>query len=358
MGMPDTEKIDSPRPAIRLLAVIVIYKLQPLEASTLQTLSATAASMSSSELNLKILVWDNTPGGQDIGALPDGIFYERAPHNPGLPRAYNRALELAEAEGYEWLLTLDQDSFLPANFLARMTSLARELGPMKTIGAIVPQVIADGRIISPFQFLFAAVPRWFSKGFVGISKRAAYAANSGAVLRVAALLEIGGYDPMFPLDLSDTNLFHRLHRSGKSVFIAGDLSMHHDFALLKKHARMSIERYEAALRDDCAFWDIYMGPIARFERILRFAGRACKDFIQPSEPAFRERTLLELKRRLLKPRQERIAEWKAWAKLRSANNAKGADPQYRPLTAPSEHRSPSMKNDEFEPFTKQVAKPL
>jgi len=321
-GTRDAERNSSPQALTRLLAVVVIYKMQPRDSSTLQTLLATAANTSSDELDLKILVWDNTPGGQDIGELPGGILYEPAPHNPGLARAYNQALELAEAEGYEWLLTLDQDSFLPANFLVRVADLAREMSSVKTIGAIVPQVIADGRIISPFQFLFGAMPHWFGRGFVGISKRAAYAANSGAILRVCALHEIGGYDPMFPLDLSDTNLFHRLHDSGKSVFIAGDLLVHHDFALLNKHARMSIERYEASLLDDCAFWDIYMGPFARFERILRFAGRACRDFIKSSDPVFRERTLLELKRRLLKPRQERIVEWKRWATLRSANNSK------------------------------------
>jgi GT2 family glycosyltransferase len=349
------ERSSSSQSAVKLLAIVVVYKMQPLDSSTLQTLLATAANISLAELDLRIVVWDNTPGGQDIGELPGRILYESAPHNPGLSQAYNEVLKMAEAEGYEWLLTLDQDSSLPANFLARIAELARELSPVKTVGAIVPQVIADGRIISPFQFLFGAFPRWFSKGFVGISKRAAYAANSGAILRVSALREIGGYDPMFPLDLSDTNLFHRLHRSGKSVFIAGDLSMHHDFALLNKHARMSVERYEASLRDDCAFWDIYMGPIARFERILRFTGRACRDLIRSEEPAFRERTLLELKRRLLKPRQERIDEWKAWATLRSANNSNA---QYLPLVAPAEQCSPSMKNDEFEPLTKQAAKPM
>ena len=156
---------------------------------------------------------------------------------------------------------------------------------------------------------------------MGISKRAAYAANSGATLRVSALREIGGYDPLFPLDLSDTNLFHRLHGSGKSVFIAGDLIVHHDFALLNKHARMSIGRYDASLRDDCAFWDMYMGPLARFERILRFAIRACKESFGSDESSFRERTLLELKRRLLKPRQKRINEWRQWATSRHDNSA-------------------------------------
>ncbi|NYF78215.1 glycosyltransferase [Granulicella arctica] len=309
------------QPVTRLLAVVVLYKLQPRDSSTLQTLLSVAASTYSEKLDLKILVWDNTPGGQLVEDLPEGVLYESAPQNPGLAQAYNQALRLADAEGYEWLLTLDQDSFVPENFLTRVADLGRELSQVETVGAIVPQVIADGRIISPFQFIFHAVPHWFHQGFVGISKRAAYAANSGSILRVSALREIDGYDPMFPLDLSDTNLFHRLYTSGKRVFIAGDVLMHHDFALLNKQARMSIERYDASLMDDCAFWDLYMGPLARFERILRFAVRICKDFFKPGETIFRERTLLELKRRLFKSRKARIAEWRAWATLRRDTSA-------------------------------------
>ncbi len=317
--MDSADRSSSSQVITRLLAVIVIHKMQPLDSSTLQTLLASVENTSPGNLDLKILVWDNTPGRQDIGELPSGISYKSAPHNPGLAQAYNQALEQAEAEGYEWLLTLDQDSFLPVDFLAKIADSARKLSPDKTIGAIVPQVISDGRIISPFRFVLG-VPRWFGRGFVGISKRAAYAANSGSTLRVRTLREIGGYDPMFPLDLSDTNLFHRLHGAGRSVFIAGDVLVDHDFALLNKHVRMGIERYKESLLDDCAFWDIYMGPIARFERIIRFAGRACKDFSRSRESGFWKPTLSELKRRLFTPRQKRIAEWRKWATLRCSNS--------------------------------------
>lgn len=319
MGMHSAERSISPQVITRLLAVIVIYRMQPLDSSTLQTLLASVENTSPGNLDLKILVWDNTPGGQEIGELPSRISYESAPHNPGLAQAYNQALEQAEAEGYEWLLTLDQDSCLPVDFLAKIADLTRKLSPDKTIGAIVPQVIADGRIVSPFRFIFG-VPCWFGSGFVGTSKRAAYAANSGSTLRVCALREMGGYDPMFPLDLSDTNLFHRLHESGKSVFIAGDVFVHHDFALLNKPARMSIERYKESLLDDGAFWDIYMGPVARFERIIRFAGRACKDLYFSKESGFWKATLSEFKRRLFTPRQRRIAEWRKWAMSRCSNS--------------------------------------
>jgi GT2 family glycosyltransferase len=317
--MHSEERSGSSQIIARLFAVIVVYRMQPLDSPTLQSLLASVQNISTDQLDLKILVWDNTPGGQDIGELPSGILYESAPHNPGLAQAYNQVLEQAEAEGYEWLLTLDQDSCLPVDFLARIADLTRRLSANNMVGAIVPQIVADGRIVSPYRSVFG-VPRWFGSGFRGFSKRTVYAANSGATLRVRALREIGGYDPMFPLDLSDTNLFHRLHNSHKKVFIAGDISVHHDFALLNKQARMTIERYKEYLLDDCAFWDIYMGPIARFERIIRLVGRVCKDFARSRESGHWKATLSELTRRLFTPRQKRIAEWRKWATLRSGNS--------------------------------------
>jgi GT2 family glycosyltransferase len=337
---------DSHGSATRLLAVVVIYKMQPRDSSTLQTLVATAENISPDELDLKILIWDNTPGGQDVGELPTGVLYEPAPHNPGLAQAYNRALELAETEGYDWLLTLDQDSFLPANFLARIANLTRELSPTLAIGAIAPQVIADGRNISPFRFMFGAIPRWFNYGFVGVSESITIPVNSGTTLRVTALRQIGGYDPMFPLDVSDIDLFYRLQNSGKRVYIAGDLLVHHDLALLRKDKRMSLDRYRALLLDECAFWDMNLGSIARFERKIRLAGRICKDILKSEQSDFRKRTLLELKRRLLTPRRERITEWRAWATLRCDSSGKGENPRSLPINTSSAQRLP-LQEAEF-----------
>lgn len=311
----------------RIFAVIVIYKLRPFESSTLQTLLNAARQTSLVGLELGILVWDNTPGGQYPGEIPPGVQYESRPENPGLACAYNQALEIANAEGYDWLLTLDQDSVLPLNFLVRIAELARKFRSTPTVAAIVPQVKGDGRNLSPFYFAGGIVPRWFPFGFTGIPQRATYALNSAATLRVAAVREIGGYDPMYPLDVSDINLFHRLHRSGKGIFVAGDLLISHDFSLLKKHRRMSIERYHALLLDECAFWDLNMGPLARLERMIRLAGRTCRDLATPEERAFRNLTLVELKRRLLTPRAQRIVAWKDWATARYTSSAQAADPQ-------------------------------
>ena len=300
----------------RLLAIVVIYKLRPEDSSTLQTLLAAAVELSADRVDLKVVVWDNTPGGQEIESLPDRIIYKAAPDNPGLAVAYNTALALAEAEGYEWLLTLDQDSVLPSTFLTRIAELTRELGPLQVIGAIVPQAVSDNRMISPFRLLFNSVPQWFPPGFVGINGTTVYPINSGAVVRVSALREIDGYDPLFPLDVSDISLFHRLQASGKQVFIAGDLLLRHQLAFLSKETRMSLDRYHAGLLDECALWDMYMGPAARLERLVRLAGRVIKDLPQSGRAEFRRRTMAELMRRIFTRRKTRIAEWRALAQLR------------------------------------------
>jgi len=192
-------------------------------------------------------------------------------------------------------------------------------------------LIAGERIMSPFRFIAQAIPRLFPRGFVGTWNGAVYAANSGSILRVKAVREIDGYDPMFPLDLSDTSLFHRLYAAGKSVFISGDLVMQHDFALLNKKGRMSIERYDASLLDDCAFWDLYMGPLARFERIVRFSVRALKESLSPASAEFRRRTIFEVRRRLFGTRKARIAAWRKRVEQRRAPSSASMDLQDRVL---------------------------
>jgi GT2 family glycosyltransferase len=316
--MSDSENRLSKVTDTKLLAVIVIYKRLPSESPTLLSLLNAAQEISTSDLKLRILIQDNTPGGQFITDLPPLVRYEAASNNPGLADAYNRALDVATAEGFDWLLTLDQDTILPNDFLTQLLNIIRKLPLSPMISAILPHVTGDNRNISPFRLLLRAIPRRFPYGYTGIPQQATYAINSAATLRVSAIREISGYDPAFPLDISDLNLFHRLYLSGKFVFVAGNLIVHHDFSLLKKHSRMNVQRYQSLLLDECAFWDMNMGILARLERLARLAGRACKDLFTPEARIFQKLTLAELKRRIVTSRSRRIIEWKDFARTRAA----------------------------------------
>ena len=311
-----TTKSSSDTSSIRLIAVIVLYKMQLYNSPTLHTLLDAAAQTSKTDLELTILVHDNTPGGQEIGIIPEGISYQAAPENPGLAKAYNQALSLAKQGGQEWLLTLDQDTTLPANFLSQLAKYIRRFSKDPEVGAIVPQVLDGDRNLSPFRFVAGAFPQWYSRAHVGLSQVATYAVNSASTLRVSALATIGGYDPMFPLDISDINTFHHLHQRGFKVFIAGDLPIAHNFSLLNKHKRMTLSRYQALLWDECAFWDMNMGRLARLERLLRLGGRVCKDMLADGEADFRKMAIAEIRRRLSTSRPKRIAQWTSWATAR------------------------------------------
>ena len=308
---------------MKLFAVVVLYNMLPGKSPTLRSLIEAAAQQSQSGLELSILIWDNTPGGQHPGDLPVEATYHAAPGNPGLSQAYNIALAAARKVGAEWFLTLDQDTILPSSFLEHLSKTIKLVDRRSEVAAIVPRVIGDGRELSPFYFALHAVPRWFGGTLTGCSEHAVYAVNSAATVRIQALCEVNGYNTLFPLDISDLDLFDRLNRKGYKVFVAGDLVVSHEFSLLNKQKRMSFSRYDAQLLDECAFWDLSMGSLARVERIVRLMGRVCKDWSDIEARPFRDRTIAEIKRRLVTSRQQRVAKWMTFATLRAANNGTG-----------------------------------
>ena len=291
---------------LNILAVLVVYKTIPAECTSLRSLLQAAERASGIALRVGIVVFDNTPGGQDPGKLPDRVAYRALPDNPGLALPYNEALAYAASEGFSWLLTLDQDTSLPADFLCRLEPYVRRWEREAGVAAIVPQIVDHGRVISPFRFIGGFLPRVLPAGSMGISGRFTSALNSGSLLRVSALRELGGYDPRFPLHNSDTRLYQRLDEAGKHVLLAGDIRVDHELAILQREKRMTLDRYRKLLRDECDFWDLHMGVLGRTERLIRLAGRMCKGYLKQENSAFLTVTRQEMMRRLRVRRRDRM----------------------------------------------------
>jgi GT2 family glycosyltransferase len=126
------------RDAFRVLAVIVLYKMRPRESETYRTFQEAIYCFRNGQNNVSVLLYDNTLGGCDPGPLPEGVRYEVAERNAGVAAAYNRALSIAQSEKYTWLLTLDQDTTLPSDYLSRMSELALQFESSDRVAAIVP----------------------------------------------------------------------------------------------------------------------------------------------------------------------------------------------------------------------------
>jgi glycosyltransferase involved in cell wall biosynthesis len=290
----------------RILAVIVLYQTAPEDSASYRTLLA--AQSWADLLDLTIVLYDNSPGDVAPRNLASNTRYIPDASNAGLATAYNVSLEIAIREGYDWLLTLDQDTHLPPETFQLLDPLLKNFRD-SDVAAIVPEIHASGRLVSPNYFVGGAWPRWFAVGFTGIPKLPAYAFNSGSVLRTSALRQIGGYNPRFWLDNSDSMLYRQLAKFGKLVYVAGQWKVDHDLAVLNVKHRVPIARYRTLLLAEAAFWDLEMSALAGLERTYRLLGRWVKHVLRGDDAERRNLTRDALLARLFRSRKQRIAVW-------------------------------------------------
>ena len=293
-----------------IFAVIVLYKIDVTECLSLRSFLHSAQYMRSEAFRSEVLLYDNTPGGDFHGLLPEGVSYIHDASNSGLATAYNRALHWAWEKGYSWLLTLDQDTAIPVNGLSLLCQAITSLEERPDVAAIVPQIRAGGRIVSPNYFQAGAWPRFLPSGYTGMPEHTMFAFNSGSLLRVSALQQAGGYSPWFWLDNSDSHMYSQLAKFGKRVYVAGNVELDHDFSMLNMQEKVTPARYETMLLAESAFWDLEMNWLAGLERTARLAGRMVKHLLRGDSVDLRRLTRHALFRRLFHSRRYRIARWR------------------------------------------------
>jgi GT2 family glycosyltransferase len=242
--------------------------------------------------------------------LPSEVQYKADVENGGLAKAYNYALEIAQKEGFDWLLTLDQDTSLPIDFLCKLCHAVAFVAPLNTVAAIVP--ICGGRAGSPWiRRKYWIRPKRFPDGFIGIPLESVYAVNSASTIRVSALKAIGGYDPRFYLWASDLVMYHRLHCNHFSIFVAGNIHVEHESSIADLKNRSTPNRYEDMLRAEEAFYDEYMGRRGHIVLLLMMFHRLfCRLWTTGGSLPYFIVALRFLCRGLFYSRKRRMESWK------------------------------------------------
>lgn len=310
-----------PDDRMTLYVVIVLYKMDPQTSPSFQTLLRSLSAVQEGELAYRILLYDNTPPSQPPTELPDHVDYIASSANTGLADAYNLAIFKAHDEGFEWLLTLDQDTNLPLDFIPKLIDVAKICGSRREIAAIVPHIRAGDRDVSPNWFAGGVRPRWFPRNYSGIPAQAVYAFNSGTSVRVSSVQSFGGYNPLFWLDYCDGYLYRQIETNGLKVYVAGHIHLQHDFSLLDVSNKMSLLRYQNALEAGSAFYDMEMGRLAGGDHTLRLLFRYFKQILRRESPEVRRATITMFFRRLFVSRQGRVREWTEAQEQRIARTA-------------------------------------
>jgi GT2 family glycosyltransferase len=293
---------------IQVLIVVVQYRTSLENAPVIRSLDRCFSQDPTLLKAFNTVVWDNSPAGN---ALPRGLSfpleYRHVGENVGVSGAYNNAAQLASERGAQWLLLLDQDTVLLPEFLSRMRDYAQRLSPHRHIAAVAPTVMMGQTRISPKVTL-----RWGKSvdppaDFNGEERRELVLVNTGLLLRVQALSEIGGYNPDFWLDFSDRYLCHMLAQKGLSIWIAPDLQLQHHVSLMA--GGMSLTRYANLLAAEDAFFTLYRSlprNLVHCQRLLRKAWR-----LRKSNPERARLLARHLTRRFTNSKKQRLHEWRA-----------------------------------------------
>jgi rhamnosyltransferase len=176
-----------PGPAGRVAGVVILYHPQDSVLGNVRTILPDVGIL---------YVWDNSPGDclPVVEALQrlEKISYLTEGGNAGVARPMNIAARKAAAEGYEFLLTMDQDSYATDGMIPTMLSFA---GQDLSIGLITPyQLDRNVRLTPPGEDV----------------ERMDTALTSGNLVRLEAHASVGGFLEKLFIDYVDTEYCLRL----------------------------------------------------------------------------------------------------------------------------------------------------
>ncbi len=197
-----------------MLAVVSAFRpaasLQPL----VQTLNATCDV---------VIVDDGSGPGHDevlAEAATAGARVVRSPENAGIAAALNTGLRIAVDEGYDAVLTFDQDSSPQAEFAPAMIAAFERfrVSAEPPVGVLVPEYFADVRQACED----------------GPLPRARRVIQSGMLIPAATMREIGFLDERLFIDLVDTEYELRCLSCGREVYAVAGLRLAHQLGRVSR----------------------------------------------------------------------------------------------------------------------------
>ena len=256
---------------MNVVVVVVLYNCLLSKSNTVQSLLAMPVNRTSKGFNVNVIIYDNgLDGPQELLLSHDHIQYFASSVNEGMPAAYNYALKEAWETNAEWLLLLDQDTKLPADYFKNLYEVVVPYATDSNVVAAVPKMHYQDVFFSPSKVLYAGIMRPIERVFSGIYPKELFAIASCSLLRVDFLREIGGFSEDYWLDCLDRWLYKKAHTLKRRVLIT-DIIVEHELSVMNFDKFISEARYENILKYESKFM---INHCSFFENII-FRLRLC-----------------------------------------------------------------------------------
>lgn len=275
---------------MKVTIVVVLYKQKVEESTTFQTLKETLFMNNGGLKDVTLILYDNSPEKQEFQPSPfEGvsIFYVHDSRNLGVAAAYNYAFATAIENGSEWLLLFDDDTELTLEYVEQVMNLDEK---NNHIVAVVPKIKNENQMISPV-YSNPLRPLQGERPAAGIQVNPVMAFNSGSLIRVSFLHEIGGFNEEFPLDYLDHWLYHEIYSRGYQVWVL-DVYLEHELSVMD-YSRVSLTRYKSILESENKYFKKYQQNLYKSYKI-HLAKRFLKQILTVKNKKIAFYTLLQL----------------------------------------------------------------
>lgn len=244
----------------RILFAVVIYRISPMESTTLRTLLSSLREVEG--LKAKILVLDNSPVPVRNTGTPQEIEYFAFGENAGLARAYRHAAATAKTLAADFIVTLDQDSNVNPEYLAQLRDHARRYAGQEV--ALCPTIVSSGRVVSPYVYSRTG------KAQFGEGEGRLHAINSFSAYATSLLAEKNIIDDYYWLDALDFVIYENLCRQHIPV-VRMNVEVAHSLSVVD--GGMNAQRLANMAHYEAAFLFQYCGAIRVFNGVLRLVAR-------------------------------------------------------------------------------------
>jgi rhamnosyltransferase len=155
-----------------------------------------------------------------VAEIP-GVSVVRNSHNCGIGRALNQGLAVAQERGYAWLLTVDQDSYVNADYAQHMVEYADQMvADGVPLGALGAGIVRDASGLLSYP---TATIKSNGRDVVITEE----VVQSGTLWSVEALVLVGGFDESLGMDAVDAAACLSLRSQGLLVAVNPAAELQH-----------------------------------------------------------------------------------------------------------------------------------
>ncbi len=216
----------------------------------------------------RVYIFDNSTESHNY-IFPDSVVFLTEHENKGVSYALNKLMLRAKNDGFDWLITMDQDSILPEQTIV---SYEAHISDDPLLAIICPQVIDTRRS-------YMEIKKEPAEEYVD------FCITSASCTNLNAWKNVGGFDEWLFIDLVDNDFCKRIIVSGYKILRINSLVLDQEFGkIIPKNEKVQ------------SFWNNFAKKVHN----MNFAKLGYKKLVSPTRVYYTNRNIIYINRKLKK----------------------------------------------------------